>query len=361
VYYGLDGESPGQVGVNTATPAASAIVDVTSTTQGFLPPRMTAAQRNAIGSPAAGLIIYNIDCNDINFYNGTSWVGLTGITAPVTNAATAITSTGFTANWTAVGGATNYLLDVSTSPSFGSFVAGYNGLNVGNVLTSVVTGLTCGTLYYYRVRAAASCGTSANSSIVGVTSGACCISNYNATSIPFAPICGSGTSVSLGDDQVSGAIPIGFNFSFYCTNYSNIYISSNGFLTFNGASASGCCSGAALPTATITNFIAGSLNDLYPSGAGSIQYFTSGTAPNRVFIVNYTGIPHCCGSGPPINTFQIALYESTNVIEIHSTTITDDGSTHTMGIQQGSGPNFTVVPGRSGTNFTAANEAWRFN
>ena len=46
-----------QVGIGTTTPHASAVFDVTSTTQGFLPPRMTADQRNAILSPAAGLII----------------------------------------------------------------------------------------------------------------------------------------------------------------------------------------------------------------------------------------------------------------------------------------------------------------
>ena len=51
-----------QVGVGTTTPHASAVLDVTSTTQGFLPPRMTQAQRNAIVSPASGLIIWCTNC-----------------------------------------------------------------------------------------------------------------------------------------------------------------------------------------------------------------------------------------------------------------------------------------------------------
>jgi hypothetical protein len=53
---------------------ASALVAVTSTTQGFLPPRMTTTQKNAIASPAAGLMVYDTTLNVISYYNGTSWI-----------------------------------------------------------------------------------------------------------------------------------------------------------------------------------------------------------------------------------------------------------------------------------------------
>jgi len=69
--------SAGSVGIGTTSPNASALLDVTSTTQGLLPPRMTTTQRNAISSPAAGLMIYNTTTNKLNFYNGSAWEAVT--------------------------------------------------------------------------------------------------------------------------------------------------------------------------------------------------------------------------------------------------------------------------------------------
>ena len=63
------------------------------------------------------------------------------------------TRSSFMATWLGVTRAKGYLLDVSTSSSFDSFVDGYHDLDVGNVTGRVVTGLNRGTTYYYRVRA----------------------------------------------------------------------------------------------------------------------------------------------------------------------------------------------------------------
>ena len=75
------------VGFGTTNPNTSAKVDINSTTQGFLPPRMTYAQRNAILSPAQGLIVYCIDCGNNGqpqYYSGAAWRSLDGgvATAP---------------------------------------------------------------------------------------------------------------------------------------------------------------------------------------------------------------------------------------------------------------------------------------
>ncbi len=67
----------GRVGIGTSNPNTGAALDVTSTTQGFLPPRLTTTQRNAIGTPPAGLMVYNTTTNKLNFYNGTAWEAVT--------------------------------------------------------------------------------------------------------------------------------------------------------------------------------------------------------------------------------------------------------------------------------------------
>lgn len=63
-----------QVGIGTTTPDGSAKLDVSSTTKGFLPPRLTTTERNEINSPAVGLMIYNTTIGAIQFYTGTSWI-----------------------------------------------------------------------------------------------------------------------------------------------------------------------------------------------------------------------------------------------------------------------------------------------
>ena len=55
-------------------PDASAILEIQSTDKGFLPPRMTTAERNLIATPAAGLVIYNTTLQSLQAYNGTVWV-----------------------------------------------------------------------------------------------------------------------------------------------------------------------------------------------------------------------------------------------------------------------------------------------
>ena len=125
------------LGVGTTSPHASALTDLTSTTQGFLPPRMTTTQRNAIASPAIGLLIFNITTNCLNFYTGAAWFETCG-TQTYTAALTAINC---------VGASTTGTLTNGTAASGVSVSVPYTGGNLGtyaaqSVLSSGVVGLT---------------------------------------------------------------------------------------------------------------------------------------------------------------------------------------------------------------------------
>ena len=104
-------------------------------------------------------------------------------------------------------------------------------------------------------------------------------------------------SVSLSDDSWSGAVNIGFNFSFYGNSYTQCVIGSNGQISFNTNQANGYCpwslTGGPLPNTTLTgarNAAMLTYQDINPSLGGQIQYQTIGTAPNRKFVVLYKNI-----------------------------------------------------------------------
>jgi hypothetical protein len=85
----------GSIGVGIASPAASSILDLTSTSKGFLPPRMTTTQIAAISTPAEGLDVYDLTLHKRAIYNGSGWITfLTSASVDVVNGIAGLNSLG---------------------------------------------------------------------------------------------------------------------------------------------------------------------------------------------------------------------------------------------------------------------------
>jgi hypothetical protein len=157
------------------------------------------------------VIPYNGTCAGAPFYNLTGIISGTVTTcsaATVAAAATNVTGNDFTANWSAVAGATNYRIDVATNTTFLSLVPGYSNLSLGTSTSASITGLTPLTTYYYRVRAIGSgCVANSNTITVATVCGGYAIpylQNFDTTAIGALPSCY--TRVDSNSDAVQWGV-----------------------------------------------------------------------------------------------------------------------------------------------------------
>jgi len=185
---------------------------------------------------------------------------------------------------------------------------------------------------------------------------------FEVTTIPFAPLTGGVVLPLLSTGHnVSAPINLGFNFSFFCNTYHIAYVSSNGFITFSSGAPSGCCSGQFLPNPTNpNNLIACGWNNYNLVSGGTITYSLYGTAPNRICAINYNAVPHNSSFLGGTMTTQVLIYETTNVIEIHTTSMTASATNHTMGLENISGTRAIPVAGRNASVWSAVSDARRF-
>jgi len=328
----------GSVGINAgATPATTALLDLTSTAKGFLPPRMTTAQRNAIVSPAEALLIYNITTQCYEGYNATTsaWVafGCIGCQLPGafgTYAASSIAGTSFSANWTICADASAYFLDVATDVGFTSFVAGYNNFNVGNVVTSSVTGLACGT-YYYRVRAINACGTSANSGTITVTTNPSVVPAQPSVITGTTPVCQGDNGVAYSVSNVGG---VTYAWTYSGAGYTQATGGSNNSITANFSNA------ATSGTLTVT-----------PSNA-------CGNGSAQTFAITVSGTPTAANAGADIaacNSSTAALSGNIASVGTGSWSLVSGTATITSANSPTSGITGLSIPGTATLRWTISN------
>jgi len=170
------------VGASTAV-SSSAVLEASSTTQGFLPPRMTYAQKTNISSPVQGLIIYCTNCGtngEPEYYNGIKWVNMTGSDAAA--ALPVITTTAISSinvrsassggNISSNGGGSIIAEGVCWSVNSGTASVTGSHTSDGTIngsFTSSITGLTPNTTYYVKAYATNSAGTSYGNEITFTT------------------------------------------------------------------------------------------------------------------------------------------------------------------------------------------------
>ncbi|MDB4559605.1 fibronectin type III domain-containing protein [Flavobacteriaceae bacterium] len=130
-----------QVVIGTDTPAPSSIFHLESTDKGFLPPRMTEAQMNAIQNSVEGLIIYCLDCpsKGFKYFDGVNWTSLTADPAPTVTVD--IEQDGFTGTFVEGIELNDQTLSVTvTNASFSSAALSFDTSNIS--FTGGVTGIT---------------------------------------------------------------------------------------------------------------------------------------------------------------------------------------------------------------------------
>jgi hypothetical protein len=169
------------------------------------------------------------------------------------------------------------------------------------------------------------------------------------------------------DDGYTPPVQIGFNFNFYCTTYSTVLVYTNGLIQFDIGQPStfplGYDAAQMIPNPTSPTILNGmvcyKMDDLDPTVGGTVTYTTIGVAPNRMFVTTYSNVP-IFGQPNLLNSGQIVLYETTNIIEIHTAAAPQSPNLATQGIENASGTLGLAAPGMNQSYWSATNIAYKF-
>jgi len=203
-------------------------------------------------------------------------------------------------------------------------------------------------------------------------------STYTVDAVAFAPPFPfvGGTELNITTDDIWGPpVTLPFNFCFFGVNSQSVQVGSNGVITFTPQAFPGNCPWAftqTIPNATfpIRNAIYGVYQDINPNvntapEIHSINYQVLGTAPCRAFVVNYYQVGQfSCGTAVGLQTSQIVLYETSNIVEVYvqdrTVCSTWNSGSGVIGMQNAAGTQAHFPPGRNTGPWEAHNEGWRF-
>lgn len=159
-----------------------------------------------------------------------------------------------------------------------------------------------------------------------------------------------GLTIGNLDDGRWDGISLPFTFRFYGVDYNYINVSTNGWVGLGPTNTVTTGLNATLPAASAPNaVIHGITADLNfkPATTSFIEYFENGSYPNRTFVINYGSIKFFSGGGTA--DVQIILYETTNVIEIHTSNCSNTTLGKAQGLENATGTVASVVTGRNNT------------
>lgn len=191
----------------------------------------------------------------------------------------------------------------------------------------------------------------------------------------FTPKSGSFTYLSGGtevtdvevDDGLSSSIPIGFTFTYCGTDYTDVYASSNGWISFGSSPYIYAYPGSTSYLATGSSAGIGPaampLWDDASGAGGTATYLTEGTAPNRVFTIEFRNWKWDYSVSDPVLSFQVKLFEGTNIIQYiyedeGGSPFWDYSAGATIGIGGGTSSDYLVIddatasPTASSSTFT---------
>ena len=159
--------------------------------------------------------------------------------------------------------------------------------------------------------------------------------------------------VSTGslDDGRWDNISLPFSFRFYGNIFNAVNISTNGWVGLGNTNTTTTGFGVVLPNAAAPNnvihVISSDLTFAGASNAAVLQYFETGSSPNRKFVIDYSSIKFF--SGTATADVQVIMHETSNIIEIHTTNCTNTAASKAQGIENSTGTVANVSAGRNNT------------